>query len=475
MCLLTRAARTVWAQVGYMLYGAGSKSVAENDPMSNQFGFPDSTKTIEVHQMPDALPASGNLSLYRCSCCSQYVQKAEFEVECQYHPGKYANRGHGHWSWSCCGAIDDKQSAGCRRKTTHTEDEKFSAIVRSMGCEIPEDSLRAQSRWLAKQFPGAYSDGYLTLEVKLKGGAGESVNLRVLAPPMPSVAAVKTLLHAADSRFAPGKTELATTIGGTPLLDSAALATVEGLQATGVSITAGCTRALVLYVLQHVEQHLPGGASGGAVTPVADRKDWVKVPLKWGDSVQKLSLKYDLPVATIKTANNIVGSEIEAWRDELWLPPSAELGQAARRPQNKQEEFIWLLRGGEKGAGMPDEYRGAGAVSVAARDRPPTPDKAEVEVYLSMNDGDVEAAVAEWKADTDWEDANAPLCAPSPAPPPPIASHSVVVENPMNAMMGRTASGTAVVAADRTLPTTVAKPNPPRGGGDDDDEWSPGL
>ena len=44
--------------------------------------------------------------------------------------------------------------------------------------------------------------------------------------------------------------------------------------------------------------------------PKAERTNWVKVPIRRGDSLQKLSLKYDLPVATIKSSNNIVGAEI---------------------------------------------------------------------------------------------------------------------------------------------------------------------
>ena len=476
--------------VGMMLYGAGSKVETENDPMASQFGLPHSgLPGPEVRQMPDAPPATGNLSLYRCSCCCQYVTKAEFGVECTFHTGRYKHHGHSHFSWSCCGALDEKHP-GCKKKTTHTEDVKFSEVVRSIGSEIGEEQLQAQAHWMRKRFPGAYADGHLAVEVKLKGGAGESILLRVLAPPQPSIGAVKTLLQAADSRFVAAKTELATSASGDPLLDNSALTTAPGLLASGVAVSGGCTRALILYTLQHTAQMSQAvGAQGQQPKSLTDREGWVKVPLRWGDSLQKLSLKYDLPVAVIKSANNIVGSEIEGWRDELWLPPSAELGQAPKRPQNKYEEFIWLLRRGAKGEGLlpGGEFRtlggaaGASTAEAAGRDdRPPTPEKAEVEAYLAMNDQSVEAAFAEWKADTDWEDAHAPLCAPAPAPAgfssgaATAAAQHIVFKNPMNELggVGRTDSGTVVVAADRTLrqqpvPEVVAKP--------DNDEWLPSL
>ena len=49
--------------------------------------------------------------------------------------------------------------------------------------------------------------------------------------------------------------------------------------------------------------------------------DWVLVSLRFGDTLAKLALRYNLDVSTLKAANGIVGSEIETWRDELWLPP----------------------------------------------------------------------------------------------------------------------------------------------------------
>ena len=104
-----------------------------------------------------------------------------------------------------------------------------------------------------------------------------------------------------------------------------------------------------------------------------ERKRWKKVPVRRGDSLQKLSLKYNIPVALIKSSNNIIGAEIEAWRDELWLPPSAVEGQKLKRPTNKVEEFFWLLKG--EGEEEPSA-RGTGMqVSLPSRD--------EVQVYLT--------------------------------------------------------------------------------------------
>ena len=64
---------------------------------------------------------------------------------------------------------------------------------------MPSSALQAQARELRLKFPGAYSDagGFLAVEIRMKGGA-QSINLQVLAPPQPSIAAVKTLLHAKD-------------------------------------------------------------------------------------------------------------------------------------------------------------------------------------------------------------------------------------------------------------------------------------
>jgi|EP01047_Picozoa_sp_COSAG01_P060325 hypothetical protein len=183
--------------VGMLLYGAGSKVQTANDPMASQMGFPHSgLPGPEARQMPDALPATGNLSLYRCTCCRRYISKAEFCVECTYHVGHYKNKGHSHYAWSCCNALD-KDHPGCRKKSSHTEDRKFSEIVRSMGCEPSELEMRSQAEKLRARWPAAYADGHLAVEVRVRrGGRQECIELRVLAPPQPSIGAVKTLLHA---------------------------------------------------------------------------------------------------------------------------------------------------------------------------------------------------------------------------------------------------------------------------------------
>ena len=75
------------------------------------------------------------------------------------------------------------------------------------------------------------------------------------------------------------------------------------------------------------------------------------MPIRRGDSLQKLSLKYDRTVAAIKAANNIVGNEVEAWRDDLWLPPAAVEGQKLKRPtDNPVKEFFFILKGEGDGA-----------------------------------------------------------------------------------------------------------------------------
>lgn len=377
--------------VGMLLYGAGSKVETENDPMARQFGFPHSgIPDAGLKQLPDAPPVCGNLSLYRCASCRDYLTKAEFACECVFHPGRYVHKGHSHWAWTCCRSVD-QACRGCHKRSTHTEDRHFSDVVRSLGCELSELEMHRQSEQLRQRWPTSYGEGRLAVEVRINGGR-ETVNLKVLAPPQPSIAAVKTLLQQADQRFPSASTELATTLGGPALRDSSALVHAEGLQSNGFAASDGCTSALVLYTLQTPAQLGPGGAAESEQTVDEDRSTWKRVPLRPGDSLQKLSIKYNLPVATIKSANNIIGAEVEAWRDELWLPPRAEPGQRFQRPKSKEDTFLWLLQGGfgdghESTKGMQSKL----------------PPREEVAAYICMNNGDVEAAVKEWIADTDWE------------------------------------------------------------------------
>ena len=376
--------------VGMMLYGTGSK--VQEKPIPSWMGGPANPEPL---RLPDAAPATGNLSLYRCTCCDRYLTKAEFATECTFHPGNYVNMGHCRWMYKCCNAIDPKHP-GCRTKTTHTEDLKFSEVIRSMGMEIPPLQLHDEAQKLRQRFPGAYADSYLAVEVRVRGGK-ESINLQVLAPPQPSIAAVKTLLHAQDKRFVPGKTELVTALGGEILMDDSALISAKGLQANGVATTGGCTRALVLYTVQEAAQMEEGGAPDGESEAARDlakeKQGWKKVPIRRGDSLQKLSLKYDRTVAAIKAANNIVGNEVEAWRDDLWLPPAAVEGQKLKRPiDNPVKEFFFILKGEGDGAMPHPKMCGMQAA---------LPSHAEVETYLALSDGDVQAAVDAWADDMD--------------------------------------------------------------------------
>lgn len=238
------------------------------------------------------------------------------------------------------------------------------------------------------------------MEIRRKGC--DSIVLQVLAPPQPSIAAVKTLLRAQEPTCLVERTILSTSPGGQALDDRSALTMAEGLVATGFACVGGCSRALVLYCRTDgsVQDLTDQGSSDQQQQQqqdrqeVQERKRWKKVPLRRGDSLQKLSLKYNLPVALIKSSNNIVGAEIEAWRDELWLPPSAVEGQKLRRPTNKVEEFLWLLKG--EGEEEPSER-------VKGMQSSP-PSREEVQIYLDMHQNNVEEAVKAWEQDMNWED-----------------------------------------------------------------------
>ena len=129
--------------------------------------------------------------------------------------------------------------------------------------------------------------------------------------------------------------------------------------------------------------------SGSWVEPPPEAE---AVPIKRGDSLQKLSLKYDRTVAAIKTANNIVGNEIEAWRDDLQLPGELE-GKSFKRPtDNPVKEFFFILKGEGDGAMPHPKMCGMQAA---------LPSHAEVETYLALSDGDVQAAVDAWADDMD--------------------------------------------------------------------------
>ena len=86
-------------------------------------------------------------------------------------------------------------------------------------------------------------------------------------------------------------------------------------------------------------------------------------------------------------------SEVEAWRDDLWLPPAAVEGQKLKRPiDNPVKEFFFILKGEGDGAMPHPKMCGMQAA---------LPSHAEVETYLALSDGDVQAAVDAWADDMD--------------------------------------------------------------------------
>lgn len=277
------------------------------------------------------------------------------------------------------------------------------------------------------------------MEIRQKGA--DSISLQVLAPPQPSIAAVKTLLREKDSTCLPERTILSTSQDGEALDDRSALTIADGLVATGFACVDGCSRALVLYSRRTGEAARPNGqGSEQHAQDVQERKCWKKVPIRRGDSLQKLSLKYDLPVALIKSSNNIVGAEIEAWRDELWLPPSAAEGQKLKRPTTKLEEFFWYLKG--EGAEQPSErIRGMQAS---------LPSHEEAQVYLDMYNS-VEEAVKAWEDDMGWEEEHQPPEAQTDAQLQVMQSMRACgihahgkVENPMNLLQDDDLDGDGV-------------------------------
>eukprot|EP01047_Picozoa_sp_COSAG01_P060327 COSAG01_NODE_7379_length_3230_cov_2.198978_3_plen_177_part_00 len=169
-------------------------------------------------------------------------------------------------------------------------------------------------------------------------------------------------------------------------------------------------------------------------------------------------------MATIKAANNIVGSEIEAWRDELWLPPKAKLGQAPPRPKNAVEEFIWMLRGcGSGGRTTSGDDTAHPSTQGMQGSMPP---REEIQAYLAMSGGNVAEAVAEWKTDMEWEEeAQAPIINPmlsqQALPPPPPATTTaaedrIVCENPMNGVGQGLDHGSSTTSTDES--TAFAPP-----------------
>ena len=70
----------------------------------------------------------------------------------------------------------------------------------------------------------------------------------------------------------------------------------------------------------------------------ARSQGWVRVPVRGGDSLQKFAVAYGLEVSEIKSANNILHSELEPWRDAVWLPPGRRAANQAKDCQPAENE-----------------------------------------------------------------------------------------------------------------------------------------
>lgn len=162
--IMTKTAPVV-LPIGWVLYGFGTADDyhIHNDPRDR---FAPVTGPKPLRDMPDAARITGELTMYRCSSCGKYLQAAEFQTECIYHPGSFTGDYGGTRAmarvWTCC---KDKGEGhqGCRRRANHSEDEEFSRIARSLGQQIPADALYAQASELRRRFPGAYGESPVPL------------------------------------------------------------------------------------------------------------------------------------------------------------------------------------------------------------------------------------------------------------------------------------------------------------------------
>lgn len=332
---------------------------------------------------------SGVISLYRCRCCNGYVNRAEFDTTCRYHPGRFVGRGgplapprH----WSCCqGTTPD--APPCAKRPTHTEDTTFTDLARQLGCEMTEAQRASRVESLKEQFGSAFDGRAIRVAVQKSSG---TVVIRVPAPPTPTIAHVKAILRSDHPHFAGRHVQL----GAAPVRplhpvvpfdDSLPLGQMRPFEKRKTLHPAQLTEdgALSIFVLEsNIRDEKSGTAARGS--------DWVKVPLHPGDSLAKLSLIHNLDVATLKAANSIIGSEIEGWRDEIWLPPLASLRPA---PKTGKVDYVARFRASLRSKTM------ASAGAGAALERVETE---EALSYLSMFENDVEAAVTEYLADEAW-------------------------------------------------------------------------
>ena len=286
--------------------------------------------TVPGKSPGDGSAASGNLPLFRCTCCDKYMTPAEFVTECVYHPGRYTR---GKWCrWECCKATG-QDAEGCCRKPTHTEDHAFSELTRSLGCEPSHAEHAKQKRSLAKIFGAAFDGRSIHVRVCHNDS---SVVVAVPAPPVPDIASLKTILRSqypelfgGTSGFELGTTAVEPLTPVEPLPDSTLLTRLPSANCVPTQELTGGVAADVVVAAIKLFALVPPRKKRG--TP-ARGADWVLVSLRLGDTLSKLALQHNLDVSTIKAANGIVGSTIEAWRDELWLPPLGECACSACSP-----------------------------------------------------------------------------------------------------------------------------------------------
>jgi hypothetical protein len=227
-------------------------------------------------------------------------------------------------------------SPPCAKRPTHTEDVTFTQLARQLGCEMSESQRAARVEALKEQFGTAFDGNAIRVAVQKQSA---TVVILVPAPPLPTIGAVKAILRSDHPHFAGRHVQL----GAAPVRplhpvvpfdDSLPLGQLRPFEKRKKLHPAQLTEdgALSIFVLEsNIRDERSGTAARGS--------DWVKVPLHPGDSLAKLSLLHNLDVATLKAANNIIGSEIEGWRDDLWLPPLAAL-----RPAPKAGKVDYVAR-----------------------------------------------------------------------------------------------------------------------------------
>ena len=216
-----------------------------------------------------------------------------------------------------------------------------------------------------------------------------TVVILVPAPPTPTIAHVKAILRSDHPHFAGRNVQL----GAAPVRpmhpvvpfdDGLPLGQLRPMEKRKSLHPAQLTPdgALSIYVLEAPRRDERSGAASRG-------DDWVKVPLHPGDTLAKLALQHNLDISQIKAANNIIGSTIEGWRDDIWLPPLAALRPA---PPPGKVDYVAKFRLALRAAGE--------------RGRVETE---EAEAYLAIVGNDVPAAVAEWLADGAWASERSPL------------------------------------------------------------------